>query len=99
MAIRKDSKVSDSQTEVLLAVDLRKSYRPRHALQGLSFSLKAGHVLGFLGPNGAGKTTSIRILTTMMEPESGHFVVDGIGSEKPEENRRRRQQIDAGGSS
>ena len=89
MAIRKDSRVSDSQPEVLLAVDLRKSYGPRHALQGLSFSLKAGRVLGFLGPNGAGKTTSIRILTTMMEPESGHFVVDGIGSEHPEEIRRR----------
>jgi len=45
--------------------------------------------LGFLGPNGAGKTTSIRILTTMMEPESGRFVVDGIGSEHPEDIRRR----------
>jgi len=99
MAIRKDSRMSDSQSEVLLAVDLHKSYGPRHAVQGLSFSLKAGRVLGFLGPNGAGKTTSICILTTMMESESGHFVVDGIGSENPEEIRRRRQQIDAGGSS
>src|SRR4030095_10526767 len=58
------------------------------ALQGLSFSLKAGRILGFLGPNGAGKTTSIRILTTMMEPESGHFTVNGISSEFPEKIRR-----------
>jgi ABC-2 type transport system ATP-binding protein len=72
-----------------MAKDLRKSYGPRHALQGLSFSLRAGRILGFLGPNGAGKTTSIRILTTMMEPESGHFVVDGISSDHPEEIRRR----------
>jgi len=80
---------SSSQSEVLVAEDLRKSYGPRRALQGLSFSLKAGRIMGFLGPNGAGKTTSIRILTTMMEPESGYFVVDGISSEHPEQIRRR----------
>jgi ABC-2 type transport system ATP-binding protein len=78
-----------SQHEILLAQDLHKSYGPRPALRGLSFSLKAGRILGFLGPNGAGKTTSIRILTTMMEPDSGHYVVDGIGSEHPHEIRRR----------
>jgi len=86
---KQDSNVSNSQPEILMAKDLRKSYGQRQALQGLSFSLKAGHVLGFLGPNGAGKTTSIRILTTMMEPESGHFVVDGISSEYPEQIRRK----------
>jgi len=51
--------------------------------------LKAGRILGFLGPNGAGKTTSIRILTTMLEPDAGHFVVDGISSEYPEKIRRK----------
>jgi ABC-2 type transport system ATP-binding protein len=75
--------------EILVADGLRKSYGPRCALQGLSFSLKAGHILGFLGPNGAGKTTSIRILTTMMEADSGHFIIDGIGSECPEQIRQR----------
>ncbi len=75
--------------DVLVAHDLRKSYGLRHALQGLTFSLKAGRILGFLGPNGAGKTTSIRILTTMLKPESGHFVVDGITSEHPSMIRRR----------
>ncbi|HET9908943.1 MAG TPA: ABC transporter ATP-binding protein [Anaerolineales bacterium] len=75
--------------EILVAEGLRKSYGPRCALQGLSFSLRAGHILGFLGPNGAGKTTSIRILTTMMEPDSGHFMVDGISSEYPAKIRQR----------
>jgi len=89
MIRKKDVNASNSQPEILMADNLRKSYGPRHALQGLTFSLKAGRVLGFLGPNGAGKTTSIRILTTMMEPESGHFVVDGISSDHPEEIRRR----------
>jgi ABC-2 type transport system ATP-binding protein len=85
----KDSKTYSPPREILVAEGLRKSYGPRRALQGLTFSLKAGRILGFLGPNGAGKTTSIRILTTMMEPESGHFTIDGIGSEYPEKIRRR----------
>ncbi len=75
--------------QVLLAENLRKSYGPRLALRGLSFSLTAGRILGFLGPNGAGKTTAIRILTTILEPDSGHFVVDGISSEYPDKIRRR----------
>jgi ABC-2 type transport system ATP-binding protein len=78
-----------SQADVLVVHELRKSYGARQALQGLTFSLKAGRVVGFLGPNGAGKTTSIRILTTMLEPESGHFVVDGITSDHPSMIRRR----------
>ncbi len=75
--------------EVLLADKLRKEYPERVALKNLSFSLKAGRVLGFLGPNGAGKTTSIRILTTMLPPSSGYFEVDGIRSEEPEKIRRK----------
>ena len=74
--------------EVLLAENIKKTYGQRQALQGLSFSLKAGRILGFLGPNGAGKTTGIRILTTMMEPDSGRFVVNGIESKEPEKIRR-----------
>jgi len=78
-----------SENEVLVAKDLRKFYGQREALKGLSFSLNAGRVLGFLGPNGAGKTTAIRILTTILEPDAGHFVVNGISSEHPEELRRK----------
>jgi len=84
-----NSEPSSSQPQVLLAEDLRKSYGPRLALRGLSFSLQAGRILGFLGPNGAGKTTAIRILTTMLEPDSGDFVVDGISSKYPERIRRK----------
>jgi ABC-2 type transport system ATP-binding protein len=80
---------SGSQPDILVAEGLKKSYGPRKALKGLTFTLKAGRILGFLGPNGAGKTTSIRILTTMMEPEAGHFLIDGISSEYPDQIRRR----------
>ena len=74
---------------VLVAEHLKKFYGPRLALRDLSFTLQAGRILGFLGPNGAGKTTSIRILTTIMEPDGGTFVVDGIGHEHPEQIRRK----------
>jgi ABC-2 type transport system ATP-binding protein len=75
--------------QVLVAEDLRKSYGLRQALRGLTFSLDAGRILGFLGPNGAGKTTSIRILTTIMPPDSGRFTVDGISWDRPAEIRQR----------
>jgi len=77
------------QAEILAAEDLRKTYGDRVALKGLTFSLNAGRVLGFLGPNGAGKTTSIRILTTILRPSSGRFVVDGIA----EHARERGQNV------
>jgi ABC-2 type transport system ATP-binding protein len=80
---------SPQRTEVLVAEGLQKSYGPRLALRGLSFTLKAGRLLGFLGPNGAGKTTSIRILTTIMEPDAGRFTIAGISHEYPEQIRRR----------
>jgi ABC-2 type transport system ATP-binding protein len=80
---------SNGERTVLVAQDLEKSYGPRKALKGLTFSLAAGRILGFLGPNGAGKTTAIRILTTIMEPDSGTFTVDGVDSRDPVEIRRR----------
>ena len=77
------------RAQVLVAEHLKKYYGPRLALRDLSLSLDAGRILGFLGPNGAGKTTSIRILTTIMEPDGGSFTVDGISHERPQEIRRR----------
>jgi ABC-2 type transport system ATP-binding protein len=79
----------EARAPILVAEDIRKSYGARPALRGLSFTLAPGRVLGFLGPNGAGKTTAIRILTTILEPSSGRYSVDGIGSEHPDRIRRR----------
>ena len=82
-------KPANLPAEVLLVEDVRKSYGPRPALRGLSFSLNAGRVMGFLGPNGAGKTTAIRILTTILEPDAGCFFVNRISSEHPEKIRQK----------
>jgi ABC-2 type transport system ATP-binding protein len=76
-------------TPILSAQNLRKSYNGTPALRGLSFTLQAGRILGFLGPNGAGKTTAIRILTTIFEPTSGEFYVDGVSSKHTTEIRRK----------
>jgi ABC-2 type transport system ATP-binding protein len=78
-----------SSRPILVASDIYRSYGTRRALRALSFTLASGRVLGFLGPNGAGKTTAIRVLTTVLEPTSGRFEVDGIGSEEPIRIRRR----------
>jgi ABC-2 type transport system ATP-binding protein len=48
------------------------------ALDGVSFEIPTGTVLGLLGPNGAGKTTSVRVLTTLLRPDSGRARVAGV---------------------
>lgn len=57
--------------------DIRKSFGDVHALQGVSFTAPRGSVLGILGPNGAGKTTTVKILSTLLRPDSGTAVVAG----------------------
>jgi ABC-2 type transport system ATP-binding protein len=62
----------------ILAEQLVKTYGSVRALDGVDLEVKEGTVLGVLGPNGAGKTTSVRILTTLLRPDSGRAEVAGI---------------------
>jgi len=65
-------------THALEAVELVKTYPPGHrALDGLTFSVGEGVVLGLLGPNGAGKSTTVKILTTLSRADSGTARVAG----------------------
>jgi ABC-2 type transport system ATP-binding protein len=57
---------------------LRKSFGDVQALCGVDLRVPAGTVLGLLGPNGAGKTTAVRILTTLLPPDSGTARVAGL---------------------
>jgi ABC-2 type transport system ATP-binding protein len=56
--------------------DLHKSYGEVRALDGCSFELERGHMLGFLGPNGAGKTTAMRTIFGLVKPDSGTVTWD-----------------------
>lgn len=68
---------------------LTKSYGKTQALQGLDLSIGDGELHGFVGPNGAGKTTAMRILATLMKPDSGDAQVDEISIiSQPERARR-----------
>jgi len=58
--------------------NLHKSFGKVQAVRGVSFSAKNGKVTGLLGPNGAGKSTTLRVLYTVLQPDSGSASVDGI---------------------
>ena len=62
----------------VIAEDLQKRFGDTEALRGVSFEVPRAKVLGVLGPNGAGKTTAVRILTTLLRPDAGRAVIEGI---------------------
>jgi ABC-2 type transport system ATP-binding protein len=63
---------------VLSVRDLRKTYGDLIALDGVSFEVEKGDILGFLGPNGAGKSTTMKIVTGFIPATSGTALVDGL---------------------
>ncbi|HEU5378423.1 MAG TPA: ATP-binding cassette domain-containing protein [Ktedonobacteraceae bacterium] len=67
-----------ASTPAILAEGLHKSFGKTHALDGLDLIAEQGSILGVLGPNGAGKTTAVRILTTLLKPDSGRAEVAGL---------------------
>jgi ABC-2 type transport system ATP-binding protein len=64
-------------TPAIEAIDLVKRFGDFTAVDGVSFSVPQGTVLGLLGPNGAGKTTTVRMMTTLSKPTSGSARVAG----------------------
>lgn len=69
---------------------LRKAYGGRAVLDGVDLEVPVGSVCALLGPNGAGKTTAVKILTTLVRPDSGRVEVAGVDVvDRPGEARRR----------
>ena len=58
--------------------DLVKTYGNKRAVDGITFTVKRGEILGFLGPNGAGKSTTMKMITGFIRPDAGTATVGGI---------------------
>jgi ABC-type multidrug transport system ATPase subunit len=69
--------------------ELNKSYGETKALKDISLKVNQGELFGLVGPDGAGKTSLIRILTTLLLPESGNAAVDGLDVVKDFKKLRR----------
>ncbi|GGD50159.1 ATP-binding cassette domain-containing protein [Pseudoxanthomonas indica] len=78
---------------MIVAQDLHKSFKTKtglvNAVDAVSFQANDGQITGLLGPNGAGKTTTMRMLYTLMKPDRGQVLVDGVDAgEQPVTVRR-----------
>ncbi len=68
-------------TPALEITNLTKAFDGTHAVDGLSLKVRAGELYALLGPNGAGKTTSLRMVTGLLQPDSGEIKVCGIDAQ------------------
>ncbi|MFA7170782.1 MAG: ATP-binding cassette domain-containing protein [Candidatus Paceibacterota bacterium] len=57
--------------------NLFKSFKDKKAVDDISFDIKKGSIVAFLGPNGAGKSTTIKMLTTLLNPDAGKITISG----------------------
>ena len=70
--------------------DLHKSFGDVKAIDGISFEAADGRITGLLGPNGAGKSTTLRVLYTVLKPDSGSAAIDGVDVVADSLDARRR---------
>lgn len=75
---------------MIRVTQLKKTFGETLAVDGVSFEVPQGQVVGFLGPNGAGKSTTMRMLTTYLNPDEGEIEIAGVDVLRdPQEARRR----------
>lgn len=65
------------QTPALQAIGLKKNFRGRQVVKGVSVEVRAGEVVGLLGPNGAGKTTIFDMIVGLCQPDHGEITLNG----------------------
>jgi len=63
---------------MIVVNDIEKSFGAVRAVRGVSFTAPNGKITGLLGPNGAGKSTTLRVLYTVLKPEAGSAIIDGV---------------------
>ena len=78
--IRKTFRVAKRKTGFGEAVKalFRRDYTDIHALDGVSFTVSDGEMIGYIGPNGAGKSSTVKIMSGILTPDSGECVIDGL---------------------
>ncbi len=79
--------------EVVKVINLKKVYKQKlkkiiKAVDGISFSIKRGEILGFLGPNGAGKSTTIKIMIGLIRATEGKVFINGVEVPAPESRKK-----------
>src|SRR5258707_833705 len=70
--------MSPDSAPILNVSKLVKRFGGFHALDGLSFHVASGEILGLVGPNGSGKTTAINVISGLYAPDGGEVVLDGV---------------------
>jgi lipopolysaccharide export system ATP-binding protein len=66
-----------SENHTLVATGLKKAYKGRTVVKGVSFEVNSGQIVGLLGPNGAGKTTSFYMVVGLVQPDGGKVELNG----------------------
>lgn len=83
-----------SRDSLISVRSFSKAYEGVPAVEGVSFGVRAGEILGVIGPNGAGKTTTMRALATLIQPSNGVMSVAGFDTQQdPVEVKRRLAYI------
>lgn len=84
----KDYQLNKNQKGFFHAIKnlLMPEYQKKRAVNGISFSISEGEMVGFIGPNGAGKSTTVKILSGVLKPTSGKVIVNGMD---PFRNRKK----------
>ncbi|MBF0458778.1 MAG: ABC transporter ATP-binding protein [Nitrospirae bacterium] len=81
----------NDNNDILKVAGLKKHYKDKAAVTGLSFAFSSGEFVGLLGPNGAGKTTTIKMLTGLIRPSSG--TIHYYGSDFQQESQKTKALI------
>ncbi|MEO5360346.1 MAG: ABC transporter ATP-binding protein [Nitrospirota bacterium] len=81
----------NDNNNVLTVAGLKKNYKDKTAVDGISFDFSAGEFVGLLGPNGAGKTTTIKMLTGLIKPSAG--MIYYYGSDFKQESQKTKSLI------
>ena len=79
-----------NQATQLKATDLRKSYRKREVVRGVTIEMSGGEIVGLLGPNGAGKTTTFSMIAGFVTPSAGKLMINGNDITKFPPHKRAR---------